>query len=227
MGESFAARLQRIASRIADAGGDERIQIVGVAKGHPRAAVDAAVRAGLRIVGESYAQEVVGKYVAALDGAELQFIGHLQSNKVRALAGRVGLVASVDRPSLVDELAKRMPGVRVFVQPNLTADTTKSGCAPQDTAELVERCSAAGLRVEGLMTIGPASGEPYETRRVFRTLRTMVDRLGLTQCSMGMSDDLEIAVGEGATQVRVGTALFGPRPALPVARVRPSPSVTL
>ena len=186
--------------------------IVGVAKGHGRASVDAAIAAGLTIVGESYAQEVVVKYPHRPAGAELQFIGHLQTNKVRALGGLIDLVASVDRPSVIDELAKRAPGCRVFVQPNLTSDASKTGCAAGDVAALVERCAAGGLRVEGLMTIGPASGNVGETRRVFAALRRTVDDLGLAECSMGMSDDLEIAVGEGSTQVRIGTALFGVRP---------------
>ncbi len=219
---TIADRLAAIHERIRRAGGTD-VLVVGVAKGHPIGQVEAALAAGLTTVGESYVQELVGKYpsgwAAQGDAAvEMQFIGHLQTNKVRALAGRVDLVASVDRPALVAELARRLPGSRVLVQPNLTGEASKTGCRPEDLDGLVESCQDAGLVVDGLMTIGPASGEGRETRRVFAALRRSVDRLGLRHCSMGMSDDLEIAVGEGSTQVRIGTALFGPRPG-----VRPRP----
>ncbi len=141
----------------------------------------------------------------------MHFIGQLQTNKVRQLVGLVDVVESVDRPSLVDELAKRMPGLRVLVQVDTSGDPGKGGCPVADVDALVERAGAKGLDVAGLMTVGPTEGGPEAARPGFRTVRAMVDRLGLAVCSMGMSDDLEVAVAEGATEVRIGSALFGPR----------------
>ncbi len=184
----------------------------------------AARDAGLRAVGENFAREVVAKFgpagsagpqVAAgkIDIA-VHFIGQLQTNKVRQLVGLVDVVESVDRPSLVDELAKRMPGLRVLVQVDTSGEPGKGGCPVRDVDALVERARAQGLDVAGLMTVGPTHGGPEAARPGFGTVRAMVDRLGLSVCSMGMSDDLEVAVAEGATEVRIGSALFG-------ARVRP------
>lgn len=209
----IAERLDAVRQRIVRAGADPgAVQIVGVTKGHPIGVVHAGIAAGLTAIGESYAQEINAKFAAPLAIAELHLIGHLQTNKVRLVAGLVDLVSSVDRRSVVAELAKRMPGVRVLVQVNTTGEPAKSGCSPAEAEGLVAAAGAAGLRVEGLMTIGPTDGDAARTRQAFVELRRLVDRLGLTTCSMGMSDDLEIAVAEGSTQVRVGTALFGVRP---------------
>jgi uncharacterized pyridoxal phosphate-containing UPF0001 family protein len=119
---------------------------------------------------------------------------------------------TVDRPSLADEIAKRSPGARVYVQVNLTAEAGKGGCSPEETAALVQHCGAAGLRVEGLMTVGPTSADPAETATAFAALDALAGRLGLAGRSMGMSGDYETAIAHGATHVRIGSALFGPRP---------------
>jgi uncharacterized pyridoxal phosphate-containing UPF0001 family protein len=142
----------------------------------------------------------------------VHFIGRLQSNKVRQLAGVVDVWETIDRPALVTELARRAPGATILVQVNTTGEPGKGGCPPDDVAALVEAARAAGLVVDGLMTVGPTVGGAEAARPGFRTTRRLLDRLGLATCSMGMSDDLEAAIEEGATRVRLGTALFGPRP---------------
>lgn len=199
-----------VRARIADAGGEGRVTLVAVTKGFGPEAVAAAVAAGVDDVGESYAQELVAK-AAEVSPPRWHFVGRLQANKVRALAATVGLWQSVDRPRLVDELARRVPGARVLVQVDVTGEPAKGGCPPAEVPALVERAADAGLVPTGLMAVGPL-GPPEAARPGFRALAALADRLGLAERSMGMSADLEVAVQEGATMVRVGTALFGPRP---------------
>ena len=210
--EVVAERLHEVHERIAAAGGRD-VSVLAVTKTFGIDACWAAYRAGCSAVGENYAQEVVAK----LGGEELpfgvRFIGQLQTNKVRALAPIVSVYETVDRPSLVAELAKRAAGARVLVQVSPNAETAgKGGCVGADVPALVDVARAAGLEVLGLMTVGPTEGGPEAARQGFRAVRTLVDRLGLAECSMGMTADLEVAVQEGATQVRVGSALFGVRP---------------
>lgn len=212
-GSAIAERLAALRQRIAAVGGGD-VEIMAVSKTVAPERIAAALAAGVTRLGESYAAEVVDKYAdrsSPVAGVRPDFIGRLQTNKVRTLRGLVGRVCSVDRPSLVTELARRMPGVAVLVQVNATGETTKGGCPPEVTETLVAQCRHAGLHVDGLMTIGPTSGDAASTRAAFRVVRRQVDSLGLEVCSMGMSHDLEIAVEEGATQVRIGTAIFGPR----------------
>jgi PLP dependent protein len=208
--DTVAERLERVRERIAGAGG-AGVDVLAVTKGFGADAVHAALAAGLHRVGENYAQELIAKR-EALSGAEVHFIGRMQSNKVRTLVGVVDVFESVDRRSLVDELARRAPGATVLIQVNTAAEPGKGGCPPDEVAELVEAASTAGLHVDGLMTVGPTHGGPDAARPGFRIVRRLVDELGLRQCSMGMSDDLEVAVSEGSTQIRVGTGLFGERP---------------
>ncbi len=216
--EGIARRLADVRERIEEAGGID-VAVLAVTKGFGPEVLTAAVAAGCDRIGENYAQELLAKReaVAGLDGVSVHFIGRLQSNKVRQLAGVVDVFESVDRASLIDSLARRAPGVRILVQVNPGMrpgdGATKGGCAPGEVPELVERAREAGLVVDGLMTVGPTDGDPVVTRAVFREVRGLVDTLGLPVCSMGMSGDLEIAVEEGTTQVRIGTALFGVRPA--------------
>ena len=189
------------------------VEVVAVTKGFDDWAIEAAIAAGCRVIGENYAQELLSKRaVVERLGPVVQFIGRLQSNKVRQLVDVVDVWASLDRPSVVDEVAKRAPGARVLIQVDTTGDPAKGGCRVEQTAALVERAASAGLVVDGLMTVGPTGGSPEEARSGFRLVRRLVDELGLTVCSMGMTGDLAVAVEEGSTQVRVGTALFGPRP---------------
>lgn len=193
--------------------GAPNIELVAVSKGHPYAAIAAAVGAGCDRFGESYAQEMVDKLSGVGSRPTIHFIGRLQTNKVRSIRALVDVVESVDRPSLITELAARMPGSAVLIQVSPDGDTNKGGCHPDDAERLTASADAHGLRVDGLMCVGPTGGDPVATRAAFRATRQLVDRLGLAVCSMGMSDDLRIAIDEGSTRVRIGTALFGPRSA--------------
>jgi pyridoxal phosphate enzyme (YggS family) len=213
--DSVSRRLDAIRRRIDDTDRrfDHRVELVAVTKGFPGWAIEEAVGAGCRSIGENYAQEVLEKRtVIERSEAELHFIGRLQTNKVRQLVGLVQVWSSLDRASVIDEVAKRAPGSRVLVQVDTTGDPAKGGCALSMVGESVSRCVEQGLRVEGLMTVGPTSASAEAARGGFRAVRALVDELGLVVCSMGMSGDLEVAVQEGSTQLRIGTALFGARP---------------
>jgi len=208
---AVAANVAAARRRIAAAGGRD-VELLAVTKGFGPDAVVAAAAAGCRAIGENYAQELLDKRGAVgAAGVDVHFIGRLQSNKVRLVADVVTVWQSVDRPRLVDELARRAPGARVLVQVDATDEPGKGGCPIDDVAALVSGAGAAGLRVEGLMAVGPTSGEPGPTRTAFRRVVALADELGLRERSIGMTGDLEIAVEEGATLVRLGTALFGPR----------------
>jgi PLP dependent protein len=187
--------------------------VLAVTKGFGPDAVAAAASAGCRMIGENYAQELLDKRVVAADaGLAIHFIGRLQSNKVRLVADDVAVWETVDRPSLVDEIARRAPGATVLIQVNTTGEPNKGGCPPDEVRALLGRAGAAGLAVDGLMTVGPTEGGAEAARPGFRLVRALVAELGLATCSMGMTDDLDVAVQEGTTRVRLGTALFGPRP---------------
>jgi pyridoxal phosphate enzyme (YggS family) len=206
-----AERLAHVHDRITRAGG-VGVAVLPVTKTFGVEACWAAHRAGCTAVGENYAQEVVAK----LGGQDLpfgvHFIGRLQTNKVRLLAPIVSVYETVDRSSLVAELAKRVPGARVLLQVSTAGEEHKGGCALAEVPSLVDAATGAGLGVDGLMTVGPTVGGPEAARPGFRAVRSLLDRLGLGVLSMGMTDDLEVAVQEGSTQVRVGSALFGARP---------------
>ncbi len=210
-------RLHVVRQRIARAGGTD-VAVLPVTKSFPIEACWAAYRAGCEAVGENYAQEVVAKFKGDGEAAalpfEVHFIGQLQTNKVRLLEPIVSLFGSIDRSSQVRELAKRAAGARVLVQVAVAGSDGKAGCPLPEVPALVEAAAAAGLSVEGLMAVGPTDGGPEAARPHFRSVRALVTRLGLATCSIGMSDDLEVAVQEGSTQVRIGTALFGERPQL-------------
>lgn len=213
--DRVGAALSDVRARIEAAGGRD-VTIVAVTKAFGVDAWSAARRAGLSDIGENYAQEALAKWDAwpglgLGDPPRLHFIGRLQRNKVRSLAGVVALWQSVDRPAAVDELAKHAPGAQLLIQVNITGEDQKGGCAPTDVKRLIDRAGSAGLEVRGLMGIGPF-GDPEAARPGFARLRALADDLGLVECSMGMTDDLEVAVAEGSTMVRVGSALFGPRP---------------
>jgi PLP dependent protein len=209
-----AARAEAVRARIARAGGDPaQVRLVAVTKGFDAAVARAAWEAGLVDLGENYAQELLTKQAALAEleaGPRWHFIGRLQSNKVRRLAPHVHLWQSVDRLALGEEIARRAPGATVLAQVNLTGESAKGGCAPGELPGLVEALTGLGLDVQGLMTVGPLD-VPEAARPAFRELRRLADALGLAERSMGMSDDLEVAVEEGSTMVRVGSALFGPR----------------
>jgi PLP dependent protein len=212
-------RLASLRRRIQAAGGDQ-VEVLAVTKGFGADAVRGALGVGLARVGENYAQELVAKAdeLAAQPvpgpAPEFHFIGRLQRNKVRILAPWVAVWQSVDRPELAVEIARRAPGARVLVQLDLSGEPQKGGCDPDQAQALVDRARDLGLDVRGLMGVAPVG--PAETARPgFRALVAMADRLGLPERSIGMSADLEVAVQEGSTQVRVGRDLFGPRPPRP------------
>ena len=215
--DEVAANLERVRSRIASTGRDpSTVRIVAVTKGFGSDVVIAALAAGLTDIGENYAQEVVAKSDSFRD-ATVHFIGRLQSNKVRILAPHISVWQTLDRAALVEEVARRAPGATVLVQVNTSDEPQKGGCLPTEAPAVVARGHDVGLRVVGLMTVGP-TGPPEAARSGFGLLARLADRLGLPERSMGMTDDLEIAVAEGATIVRIGSALFGPRPAKATTR---------
>ncbi|HZS39943.1 MAG TPA: YggS family pyridoxal phosphate-dependent enzyme [Polyangia bacterium] len=214
---TIAARIAEVRARIAEAcraaGRDPRsVELVAVSKTVEAARCAEAVAAGQQALGENYAQELRDK-ARLVAGARWHFIGPLQRNKVKYVVGTAELIHSVDSRALADEIAARAEklGVvqRVLVQVNVGGEAQKSGCAPGETAALVEACAARpSLRCEGLMCIPPLEGDPAPS---FRQLRQLAAGLGLRELSMGMSADFAAAIAEGATLVRVGTAIFGAR----------------
>lgn len=210
---AVAERLAGVRRRIETAAPDRRVEVVAVTKGLGPDAVDAAVGAGLTAIGENYAQELLAKTAAGAGGVATRwhFIGALQRNKVAALAPHVVLWQTVDRPSVAEAIARHAPGAAALVQVRLSPEGGRSGCSLDDAPLVVGAARAAGLDVRGLMGVGPM-GTPEASRQAFAALAAATRRLGLAEVSMGMSGDLEVAVAEGSTMVRVGTALFGPRP---------------
>jgi len=208
--QAVVDNLAILRDRIAKAGGSD-VEVVAVTKTFGVDAVEAAMAAGLTCVGENYAQECVAKLADHDRPPLVHFIGHLQRNKIRKLAPIVDVWQSVDRLDTGVEIAKRAPGAKVMVQVDISGEESKSGCEPSEAEHLVELLSSEGLEVVGLMGIGPLA-EPEMSRPGFRLLRSMADRLGLRECSMGMSGDLEVAIEEGSTMIRIGRGLFGERP---------------
>lgn len=200
------------------------VGIVGVAKTFGPSAWGAAQAIGCVAVGESYAQELVAKLAdpaAPVPSMRppIVFIGQLQSNKVRTVAPVVDRIDTVDRASLAVEIARRRPGMHILVQvrpdPEPGHPDAKGGVPTTEVGEMIARCVDLGLVVDGLMTIGPTSGDPRSTEDLFARTRALVDAHDLEVCSMGMSADLDLAVRLGATEVRIGTALFGRRTPAP------------
>lgn len=211
LGEEVAANVRAVRARIRSAGGDPAsVRLVAVTKGFGPQVVEAVLSAGVVDVAESYAQELEAK-ATAVPGPRWHFVGRLQTNKVRRLAPLVELWQSIDRPALVSELARRAPGGRALVQVNVTAERGRGGCDPHDVPVLVDQLRESAIDVAGLMAVGRA-GSPERARPGFRLLAELADRLELVERSMGMSGDLEVAVEEGSTMVRIGRALFGARP---------------
>jgi pyridoxal phosphate enzyme (YggS family) len=211
--DGLVARLAALRERIAAVGRDD-VRIVGVTKGQPPEVLAAAAAVGIGDVGESYAQELAAK-ADVLDetGLRCHFVGQLQTNKVRAVAGVVDVYQSLDRPSLVAELARRAPGATVLVQVDLAGAEGRGGVPPAAAPDLVAGAIDAGLDVVGLMGVAPLPGPGVEgPRSAFERLAALQRDLGLPELSIGMSDDLDDALAAGSTMVRVGTALFGSRP---------------
>ena len=205
-----ADRVAHVRSVISNAGGTG-VSLVAVTKSFGIEALRAALTAGCDAVGENYAQELLEKITVGLPLVDVHFIGALQSNKVRLLAGHIALWQSVDRESVVDELGRRAPGATILIQVDTTGEPSKGGVTPAQLDALRVRAESRGLIVKGLMTIGPTDGTQDECEKSFGMLRHLVNEHGLSVCSMGMSADYPIAVACGSTMVRVGSGLFGDR----------------
>lgn len=226
----IADNLQHIQDRIAAAArrvgrSPDDVQLVAVSKTVDLARIRQAIAAGVRILGENYLQEARAKIETLGNAVHWHFIGHLQTNKATAVVARFDLIHSVDRLKLaraLDRAAQKQGKVQdILLEVNLAQEASKSGFAPEAAPELLEAVAALPhLRVRGLMTMPPWFTESEDARPYFRALRELRDRLAaharpgvnLTELSMGMSGDFEVAIEEGATLVRIGTAIFGPRP---------------
>jgi pyridoxal phosphate enzyme (YggS family) len=220
--ERLAHVRAEIARRQATAARTDPVTIVAVTKGFGLDAVEAALAAGLADVGENRVQEALEKVDTPTGRrATWHLVGHLQRNKAKHVAGRFALIHSVDSGLLAEELDKRAAThgakQRVLLQVNVAGEAQKSGCAPADAARLARRVAAQPhLALEGLMTIAPFTDDQDVQRQTFRALRVLRDTLQeeglwLPTLSMGMSADYGVAVEEGATAIRLGTVLFGPR----------------
>jgi len=223
---SFAALPERlaqvraeIARRQAAGGWTHDVTIVAVTKGFGPDAVTAAAGAGLVDIGENRVQEALDKMGrVAAPGVRWHLIGHLQRNKAKLVPGRFSLVHSVDSLALAEELNRRAGApLRVLLQVNAAREPQKSGCTPEEAPGLARQIAGLGqLQLDGLMTMAPLTDDEDAQRRTFRSLRALRDTikeegLWLPTLSMGMSADYATAVAEGATVIRLGTVLFGPR----------------
>ncbi|MDF9408775.1 MAG: hypothetical protein A4E52_00280 [Pelotomaculum sp. PtaB.Bin013] len=201
----------------------EEIKLVAVTKTVPPEIIRQAVKGGVSRLGENRVQELLKKYNDVPPGLEWHLIGHLQTNKVNKIIGKVALIHSLDSWRLAEEISRVASGANavasVLVQVNVAGEVTKYGILPSEAEDFVEAAARLpGLNVRGLMTIAPWTSEPEEVRPVFRQLKDLAMRLmnnkaGATMeyLSMGMSGDFEVAVEEGANILRIGTAIFGGR----------------
>jgi len=219
---SIAQDLARVRERI-DAAcrragrSPDDVTLVGVSKGSPARAVAEADAAGLQDVGENRVQEAIPK-IEALEALGVRprwhLVGHLQTNKAKTAAARFAIIQSVDSVRLAQALSQAaQESVPVLLEVNVAQEATKFGFAPLEAGPALSTiASLAHLDVRGLMTVAPSVDDPEAVRPVFRCLRELRDELGLRELSMGMTDDFEVAIEEGATIVRIGRAIFGPRP---------------
>ncbi len=212
VGANLAEVRERIGAAAARAGRDpEEVEIVAAVKYVPVADLPALAAAGIRVAGENRAQDLVVKAGAFGDALVFDFIGRLQSRKVRDVAPRVRLIHSVSTDSVLQQLARHAPpGLGVLVQVDVAGEQAKAGVAPPDLDAFLERCYAVDtISVAGLMTMPPvAASGPQDSRPYFARLRELAAERGLAHLSMGTSQDYEVAVEEGATLVRIGTSLY-------------------
>jgi len=224
--DNLAAILTRIRQACVLSGREPgTVRLVAVSKLHPADAVAEAAVAGQMIFGENYVQELTDKAGQLTQQIKWHMIGHLQSNKVKYLPGIVSMIHTVDRLSLAQEIdrqwrEKQGRPCEVLVQVNVSGEASKSGTAAADALELVRQVGLLPfVRVRGLMTMPPFFDDPEAARPYFRTLRLLSEQVRaaalpgveMAELSMGMSGDFEVAIEEGATLVRVGTAIFGER----------------
>jgi hypothetical protein len=223
--EEIANRLREVRNRVSNAAmrssrAADSIRLVLACKTQPLEAIRAAYDAGARDFGENYVQEAVSKreHLRDLKDATWHLIGHLQTNKIKLAANTFGIIQTIDSIRLADALARLRvsPPIRVLIEVNLGAEASKSGIGIEDAGELVENARGK-LEIAGLMTIAPHSESVGDARRYFANLRELRDRLAestglaLSELSMGMTEDFEVAIEEGATMVRIGRAVFGER----------------
>ena len=216
----LAERLEQVENRIEHAvarAGRKRAEVtlLAVTKKFPASVTGDAYRLGLRHFGENYVQEFEGKHaaLAGLDGADFHLIGHLQSNKTKPAAGLFQTIQTIDTPKLARRLNAEGRPLLIMIEVKLSGEQAKAGAAPEDVPALIGAIrECPQLNLTGLMTMPPWSDDPEATRPYFARLKRLAEEHGLTQLSMGMSHDLEAAIEEGSTCVRIGTALFGPRP---------------
>lgn len=200
------------------------VRLVAVSKTRPAADIVAAFNAGQAIFGENYIQELLLKLTEVRNAVQWHVIGHLQSNKVKYIAGQVALIHSVDRLSLAQEIDRQWGKVGkccdVLIQVNISGEVTKSGITEEGAIQLVRECAQlTNIRVKGLMTMPPFFDDPEAARPYFSELRRLSEVIAslqikgveMAELSMGMSGDFETAIQEGATLVRIGTAIFGER----------------
>ena len=200
------------------------VRLVAVSKTKPPEMVETAYLAGQTAFGENYVQELAAKAVTVKSPVEWHFIGHLQSNKVRQIAGLVTMIHSVDRLSLAEEVSRQWGRLGrscdILIQVNVSGEATKSGTTAAAALDLIRRVAALpNLRICGLMTMPPFFDDPEAARPYFRELRLLAAEIAaenipgvlMSELSMGMSGDFEAAIAEGATLVRVGSAIFGSR----------------
>ena len=214
--ERLARVRERVARAARKAGRDpDEITIVAVSKLKPAEDIVAAYQAGQRHFGENYLQEFQRKRadLPPLPGAVFHMIGRLQSNKTKAASGLFDIIQTVHGEKIARRLNDAGRDLGVFLEVKLSEEESKSGLAEADIGavkQLTEACSH--LRLRGLMGMPPWFEDPEKTRPYFQRLRQLADRYGVAEISMGMSRDLETAIQEGSTMVRVGTAIFGKRP---------------
>ncbi len=224
MSHGVAAALDRVRERIALAcqrSGREpgSVQLVAVSKGHSEELIRVAYDQGMRLFGENYAQELAEKAGALSDLPDIRwrFIGHLQRNKIKLVERARATVDTVDTSRLAEAISARAAArgatVEVLVQVNIGEERQKSGCKPDEVPALIDAARALpNISLRGLMTVAPHFEDPEATRPIFASLRELAEAHGLGELSMGMTHDLEQAVEEGSTMLRIGTAIFGPRP---------------
>jgi pyridoxal phosphate enzyme (YggS family) len=210
--EQVEQRIQNAARRAGRARSE--ITLIAVTKKFPSEVIREAYQLGLRKFGENYVQEFEGKHPALVDlkDAEFHLIGHLQSNKARTAADIFQVIQTVDSAKLAGRLDQAAKPLEVMIEVKLSDEESKAGAAPGDLPALIDALrGCANLRLTGLMTMPPWNDDAEVTRPYFRRLAELGRTHGLEKLSMGMSHDLEAAIEEGSTHIRIGTALFGPR----------------
>ena len=225
----ISANIKQIREQIAEAcrncgRKEDEVRLLAVSKKKPAADVEAAIRAGQKLFGENYVQEFLAKHDEVHGEAEWHFIGSLQSNKVKYLRGKVQMIHSVDRISLAKEInrqwGKQERKIDILLQVNLGGEESKSGTTATAVTELAQQVAKLeNLRIKGLMALPPWEEDPEDVRPYFRQLKEIAEQIdalqlpnvSMQELSMGMSHDFQVAIEEGSTMIRVGTAIFGAR----------------